>query len=239
MAHVARSGRRIHRRAFGLFDASHVAMLGAASGAGVAALAVVAFILWPRPLAPLASEDLPSLPITVAGVAFNVPPAAIRVPLQRRPGAQERIDLAFLWPSLVPPDPAAKPKLTDEPAGQDRLLVSIVANSGIAAPADLITTIYPRYLDNPPREGPPGLTVLPFRKNTPYQGEDLVYASASQDTFAVRCSRATATPGICLLDRRVGAADITVRFPRDWLIDWRELARGIDRLIASLRPAGS
>src|SRR5882762_10368666 len=43
------------------------------------------------------------------GVAFNLPPAAIRVPVQRRPGTQERVDLAFLWPSLEPPDPNAKP----------------------------------------------------------------------------------------------------------------------------------
>ena len=40
--------------------------------------------------------------------AFNVPPAAIRVSVQRRPGAHERVDLAFLWPSLEPPDPNAK-----------------------------------------------------------------------------------------------------------------------------------
>src|SRR5262249_56024090 len=57
--------------------------------------------------------DAPSLPITVAGVAFNLSPAAIRVPVQRRPGAQERVDLAFQWPSLEPPDPNAKPPAPD------------------------------------------------------------------------------------------------------------------------------
>jgi hypothetical protein len=42
------------------------------------------------------------------------------------------------------------------------------------------------------------------------------------------------------LERRLAeAADITVRFPRDWLVDWRRLSAGIDRLIASLRPSGS
>ena len=39
---------------------------------------------------------------------FNIEPAAIRRPLQRKPGTQERVDLAYLWPSLVPPEPAAK-----------------------------------------------------------------------------------------------------------------------------------
>ena len=66
----------------------------------------VAYVLWPRwPDAPVAL-DAPSLPIVVAGVAFNIEPAAIRMPVQRRPGTQERVDLAYLWPSLVPPDPA-------------------------------------------------------------------------------------------------------------------------------------
>jgi hypothetical protein len=32
-----------------------------------------------------------------------------------------------------------------------------------------------------------------------------------------------------------GAVDVTVRFPRDWLGDWRRLAADVDRLIASLQ----
>src|SRR4051794_1213830 len=60
---------------------------------------VMAHLLWP--VWPEAvAIDAPALPITVSGVTFNVPPAAIRAPVQRRPGAQERIDLVFQWPSL-------------------------------------------------------------------------------------------------------------------------------------------
>jgi hypothetical protein len=43
---------------------------------------------------------------------------------------------------------------------------------------------------------------------------------------------------MCLLERRLGAADIIVRFPRDWLFQWQDLSEGVDRLIASLRPVG-
>src|SRR5712664_3919995 len=69
----------------------------------------IGYVLWPRWPGATVAPDAPALPITIAGVAFNVPPAAIRVPVQRRPGAHERVDLAFLWPSLAPPDPNAKP----------------------------------------------------------------------------------------------------------------------------------
>lgn len=68
----------------------------------------VAYVLWPRwPDAPVAL-DAPSLPVNIGGVAFNIEPAAIRIPLQRHAGTQNRVDLAYLWPSLVPPDPAIK-----------------------------------------------------------------------------------------------------------------------------------
>jgi hypothetical protein len=55
----------------------------------------------------------------------------------------------------------------------------------------------------------------------------------------VRCSRSAAgpTPGICLYEQRIETADVVVRFPRDWLEDWRTVAGTIDRLVARLRPA--
>ena len=66
--------------------------------AAVASMAFiyVVYVLWPRWPGPPVGADAPALPITIAGVTFNVPPAAIRVPVQRRPGAQERLDLTFL-----------------------------------------------------------------------------------------------------------------------------------------------
>ena len=78
-------------------------------GAGmVGATLFVGWLLWPRwPSAEMAL-DAPSLPITVSGVNFNIPPAAIRNKVQRKPGMHERVDLVFLWPSLEPPDPAVK-----------------------------------------------------------------------------------------------------------------------------------
>jgi len=62
--------------------------------AAVASMAFiyVVYVLWPRWPGPPVGADAPALPITIAGVTFNVPPAAIRVPVQRRPGAQERLE---------------------------------------------------------------------------------------------------------------------------------------------------
>ena len=92
---------------------------------------------------------------------------------------------------------------------------------------DRVQTIYPRYLVPQPVAGFPGLTYRGFRDNSPYQGEDLVFESNAPEHFLARCSRKGVTnTGVCLLERRIGNADITFRFPRDWLPDWENVAKG-------------
>jgi hypothetical protein len=202
-----------------------------------AAVTYVVSVLWPR-WPTDTPADAPSLPITIAGVLFNVPPASLRVAVQRHAGAQERVDLAFMWPSLDPPDPATKPAPTEEPQPFDRLFVTIAAAEGVLTPAARFRDIYPRYLGDGPYKGPDGLAVSLFRDGTPYQNEDLFFDTAGLENFIVRCTRPAGgpTPGTCLLERRVGTADVTVRFPRDWLADWRGLSAGVDRLIAKIHP---
>ena len=198
----------------------------------------VAYILWPRwPQGP-ASPNAPSLPIVVSGVAFNIEPAAIRVGVQRRPGTQQRVDLSYLWPSLAPPDPAVKPAVGAPLDPNERLFVTIASGNTTLPLMERVQTIYPRYLVAQPVAGFPGLTYRGFRDDSPYQGEDLVFESNAPEHFLARCSRKGVTnSGVCLLERRIGNADITFRFPRDWLTDWENVAKGIDRLVARLHPA--
>lgn len=205
----------------------------------VLAGAFVALMLWPRWPGTAVAPDAPALPITVGGVLFNLPPAAIRVPMQRHPGAQERVDLAFLWPSLAPPDPAAKPAPAEAAPPIDRLFITIQPPSIALASAERVKSIYPRYLADTQFDGPDGLKVISFREGTPYQGEDLFFDASAQPGFVVRCSRpgAAGTPGMCLYERRIDGADMTLRFPSDWLADWRVVDHSIGDLIGRLRPA--
>ncbi len=207
------------------------------AAAALTAAAYIAYVLWPRwPDVPV-GLDAPSLPITVAGVTFNIEPAAIRVPVQRRPGTQTRVDLAYLWPSLVPPDPARKPTLGAPVDPNERLFVTIASGDTTLPLMQRVQNIYPRYLVAEPKAGPDGLTLRGFRDGTPYQGEELVFESAAPEHFLARCSlHGVVNSGSCLLERRIGDADISVRFPRDWLADWRGVAAGIDKLIARLHP---
>jgi hypothetical protein len=216
-------------------------------GLTLLAVAYVAYVLWPRWPGPPVAADAPPMPIVIAGVTFNVPPAAIRVRAQQRPGTQERVDLAFLWPSLTPPERAIVSASGGSEAAAaaaakalDRVFVTLAGSGGALPPLERMQTIYPRYLTNNPASGPEGLVQLPFRNQTPYQGEDLLYPAQTPERFLLRCTRgAGPTPGTCLYERRIGEADITVRFPRAWLNDWGAVAGGIDRLIEKLRPQAS
>jgi hypothetical protein len=207
------------------------------AAAALTAAIYVAYVLWPRWPEPPVTLDAPSLPIIVAGVYFNIEPAAIRMPVQRRPGTEARIDLAYLWPSLTPPDPALRPTLGAPVDPNERLFVTIGSGDSTLPLIERVQTIYPRYLVPEPTAGPAGLTLRGFRDGTPYQGEELVFEPAAPEHFLARCSRKGVTnSGTCLMERRIGNADITLRFPRDWLSDWKSVAAGIDRLIARLHP---
>jgi hypothetical protein len=203
-------------------------------GTAVIAVALVAYLLAPRaPETPVPLQS-PALPIVIAGQVFNVPPAAIRIPMQRRAGPQERIDLAYLWPELTPPESHA--------AGVGpRLFVTIEAAQTTLSPAERLRSVYPRYIDEPPAYDPGGLTVAPFADGTPYQGEDVIYDATAPDRFLVRCSRPHSGPtlAMCLYERPVGGAALTFRFSREWLNDWRGVMAAVDRLIDRWQPGGT
>jgi hypothetical protein len=156
--------------------------------------------------------------------------------VQRKPGTQERIDLAYLWPSLTPAELPDQQAAT--PADPNERIFLTIANPHDEMPAaELIKEIYPRYYAQTGSAPAEGLTMKPFRDGTPYQGEDLIFADAAPDDFTARCSRTgIGNQGMCLLQRRIGHADITVRFPRDWLSDWKKVLYGIDQIIARLHP---
>ena len=204
----------------------------------VGAAALVALMLWPRWPGAAVAPDAPALPITVGGVLFNVPPAAIRVPMQRHSGATERLDLAFLWPSLRPPDQSPKLAPTETTPPIDRLFITIEPQAPGLPPSERVRMIYPRYLAETQFDGPDGLKVIPFKEGTPYQNEDLFFDPATQPGFVARCSRpgAAGTPGMCLYERRIENADLTVRFPSEWLTGWRAVNDGIAKLIGTLKP---
>jgi hypothetical protein len=209
--------------------------VGCAVGAG--AIALVAYLLWPT-WGSDASSGPARLPVSIGATLFNVPNAAIRMKIQRHSGPQERVDLAFVYPSLEAPEaPKHVSADTVEEAIQpiDRIFLSIAAHHDTLAPEMRVRTIYPRYLEQASTPGQDGLTLRAFRDGSPYSGEDLFVANAPD--LNARCTRDAATPGMCLSERRIEDADLTFRFPRSWLAQWRDVANAMDRLTVQLHGA--
>ena len=229
--HIARGARR-HRR-------SHMipVLLGCAIATG--AIALIAYLLWPT-WGPEASSGPARMPMSIGGTLFNVPTAAVRMKIQRHTGPQERVDLSFAFPSLEASDaPKHVSADTMEEAVQpiDRLFLSIAAHHDTLAPDTRLRTIYPRYLEQASTPGQYGLARRAFRDGTPYSNEDLFFANTP--ALNARCTRDAATPGMCLSERRIDGADLTFRFPRSWLAQWRDVANAMDRLTVQLHgPKG-
>src|ERR1700753_1394379 len=89
-------GARRHRR-------SLMTPLLAAGTLAFAAIAMVAYLLWPT-WQTQSAGDRARLPVTGGATLFNVPPQAIRMKIQRHSGPQERVDLNFEFPSLAVPE---------------------------------------------------------------------------------------------------------------------------------------
>jgi hypothetical protein len=208
----------------------HAVLFGALAVLGVAA---IVYLLMPRWSVEQAPVDAPRLPISIAGIVFNIAPAAIRFPVQRRAGPQDRVDLAYAWPDLNPPD-------SHTGASMARLFVAIEPSQSTMLPSERLRSIYPRYADTPSASGPGGLVIATFRDDSPYTGEDLLYDPAAPDRFLVRCNRSQGplTLAMCLYERRDDAATLTFRFPRDWLDDWPAVLAATDRLIEGWQPVG-
>ena len=153
------------------------------------------------------------------------PPAAIRFTVQRRPGTQDARRPRFRV-ALADAARSGDQAVADRRPGR--------SPTGCSSPSRPATarcrrpsgckTIYPRYADAAcDRRRPTASACKPFRDGTPYQGEDLILDPAAPERFLLRCTRQiAANPGMCLHERRIGGADMTVRFPRDWLADWRD-----------------
>jgi hypothetical protein len=214
----------------------HLTLLALGGAITVGAVALVAHLLWPTWA--MEGSSMPErLPVSVGGTLFNVPTAAIRMKIQRHSGAQERIDLSFIFPSLAPPEAprhvTSSETLEELTQPTDRIFLSIAVHHDTLAPDMRVRTIYPRYLEQASRPGQDGLTMRAFRDGTPYGGEDLFFANTP--ALTARCSRDAATPGTCLSERRIDGADLTFRFPKAWLSQWQEVATAMDRLTVQLR----
>jgi hypothetical protein len=229
--HIARDTRKDPR--------GHMILIMVAGALTIGAIALVAYLLWPTWGSDPQSGPA-RLPVSIGATLFNVPTAAVRMKIQRHTGPQERVDLSFTYPSLEPPEAPkhiSADTVEEKPQPIDRVFLSISAHHDTLAPDTRVRTIYPRYLEQDSTPVDDGLSMRAFRDGSPYSNEDLFLANAP--ALSARCTRDGTTPGMCLSERRVDGADLTFRFPRSWLGQWRDVAGAMERLTVQLHgPKG-
>jgi hypothetical protein len=202
---------------------------------GAAAVSIISYLLWPTWTPVNDAGDPSQLPISVGATLFNVPTASVRMKVQRHSGPQERVDLGFTYPSLEAGEVVrhvSAETVEQAPQSIDMIFLSIAAHGETPAPEERARTIYPRYLEAGAPGTDDGLSTRPFRGDAPYAGEDLFVATAPQ--LVARCTRDGETPGMCLSERRLGGADLTFRFPRSWLTDWRGVTNAMNRIVTQI-----
>ncbi|MGQ0681472.1 hypothetical protein [Bradyrhizobium sp.] len=224
--YLARSSRRARR--------AHLVPIAVGGVLAAGAIATVAYLLWPT-WGTSPARGPGRIPVQVGGTLFNVPTAAIRRKVQRHSGPQERVDLAFTYPALEPPEKqkhVSADTVEEQPQPIDRIFVSLIAHRDSLAPDMRVRTIYPRYLEPASIQVGDGLAMRAFKEGTPYSGEDMFAGTAP--ALVARCTRDAATPGMCLSERRIEGADVIFRFPRSWLTQWRDVAAAMQRLTAQM-----
>jgi hypothetical protein len=211
----------------------HIWPVVLSTGIGAVAIAAISYLLWPTWTSD-GADGPTQLPISVGGTLFNVPTESIRIKMQRRSGPQERVDLNFTFSrhqaeAQAEGETDSAETTPDASSSGNVIFLSIAAHNGVLSPDERLRTIYPGYLAPMVSDAGDGLTVRPFRDNSPYATEDLFVASSP--ALAARCTRDGETPGTCLSDIRIGGADLTFRFPRSWLNNWHEVSDSMNQIV--------
>jgi hypothetical protein len=164
--------------------------------------------------------------------------AYARFPGGRVGGQIDSLDIAATFPDLKPAGDATLP--LDAPAGKapSMVFLSIGRAERKVDPAEIVPTLYARFLDPEIVETDAGLLMRAFQEGSPYDGEDLYFAAPEGRAFSARCAKPTVPPDglpeTCIAAFREGGADVDMRFTTALLPQWEKLAEGGRALVRSM-----
>ena len=173
----------------------------------------------------------PAIRVDVGGVALTVPRDLVRHDSQRRDGTQPRLEMAFSWPGLegrgLSPGPGE--------AFGSLVFLTLAPRDDALEPARRMAQIYMRFLSTEIHAAVPGLAARRFVDGSGYDGEELVYDPVRPGVFFLRCARTGGTPHpSCLREIRIGPLDVTYRYSRQHLDDWRGIEAAVQSLVAAI-----
>lgn len=183
-----------------------------------------------------------SASLHVGGRTLNVERAMIRNRDLHKGGAVNRLDLVLRWPDLS--GALALVGQKDAPL----LFVTVEDAAPLRRgpddidPADRPVELYARFLESEAEPGPGTLVIRRFRKNTPYEGEELYLSTPDERLFSARCP-ISGSPGalagdLCLWQARINGLELHSRFPAAYLGDWQTMTAGVAALARRIGAEG-
>jgi hypothetical protein len=182
------------------------------------------------------TADSSAVVLSVRGVTFAVP----RNYLESR--ATRRGDLDVMTVSALLPDmrgySASDASLFGSNAADSPVVHLLLRGdtNGLGA-ADRLARIYMPYITDPKGQPEPfGLTRYTFRNGTGYERNDLYVGPGGAELLLLLCERPAQdlpSPNCLAIDRPVApGVNLSYRFKLAQLSRWRDIAAGVDRLVA-------
>jgi hypothetical protein len=175
--------------------------------------------------------------VAVRGVNFAIPANFIESSTARAGGDQDSIALAALFPSFRGYSDADARLFAGNAPDQPVIHLVLRSDPNNLAPEARLARLYMPYITEPKgMAGPFGLTQYGFRKESGYEQNDLFAGQGDRGLLLFLCERASSelpSPNCVVMDRQMAASlGYSYRFKRAYLSRWREVASGVNQLIA-------
>jgi len=175
--------------------------------------------------------------VSVRGVNFTIPANFIESSAGRAGGDQDSVAVAALFPTFRGYSEADARLFAGNAPDSPVIHVVLRGDPNNLAPEARLARIYRPYItDAKGAAGPFGLTQYGFRKDSGYDQNDLFAGRGEKGLVLFLCERASSalpSPNCIVIDRPIAAnLGFSYRFKRAYLSRWREMASGVNRLIA-------
>ena len=211
--------------------------------AGLSALFLLYYLV-PAPTSFIEEHAAPTsrtdpVSLTVNGAKFAIPANYIMFARARQGGTLKEVQLFTALPDFNGYSDWHASSFSGNAADSPVIFILLREEQFKISEAERLQRIYMTYVVDPAgKPGPFGLTQYVFRDDSGYHGEDLFVGQDKGKPVVLRCvrfSQEVPSPS-CLRDERLtSGVSLSYRFKRANLGHWPEIARGIDKLIASFR----
>jgi hypothetical protein len=183
------------------------------------------------------SADVRSVSLSVRGVQFQIPGNYLEARASRRGDDPDLISLSALLPDMRGYSAQDAGSFLSNPADSPVVHLVLRADTNSLSAADRLARIYRPYFAG--SDGTPdqfGLTRYTFRDGTGYERNDLYAGGGGAGPLLLLCERPAQdlpSPNCLAIDRPVApGVNLSYRFKRSQLSHWREIATGVDMLVA-------